>query len=248
MGMLDRYRKAGGFFQLLNLIETSPEAKQEKFLGLIKEESVAWEAEIRRRKLTFDRIATWQQSDLMEVCPRIPDKIIAVALFPLAPEKREGFIKSLSHAQKRVVEEFLSGTAPASGEVFSCQSKIVQEVRTMGQGGQLKFDKIDPELVIPEGIEEKLNNSFGPLSGTKETTTVAMANKTASASAGGGGGSTGAGAAMMNGPAGAMPSGAVMEELVELRRRLQHVQARAEELEKENSTLKSKLDQIRKIA
>lgn len=35
MGMLDRYKKKGGFNQLLQLLETSPSAKREQFLSLI---------------------------------------------------------------------------------------------------------------------------------------------------------------------------------------------------------------------
>lgn len=242
MGMLDRYRKSGGFIQLLTLIETSPEAKQEKFLNLIKEESQAWETELRRRRLSFEKISGWEQSFLMEIAPRIPEKIIAVALYPLAPEKREGFLKSLTHIQRRVVEEFINGTPPAPGEIFSCQSKIVQEVRTMGQQGHLKLDKIDPDLTVPDGIEEKLNNSFSGLSSLRTTATVSeAASKVASTATAP---SAAATAAVVNE---SIPS-AIMEEVKELRRRMQQMQQMFEQMERENKTLKDKLEQIRKIA
>ena len=65
MGMLDRYKKKGGFIQLLNLIETTASPKAEKFLKMIGEESPAWEAEIKKKVLSIDRLATWNQSYLM---------------------------------------------------------------------------------------------------------------------------------------------------------------------------------------
>lgn len=59
MGMLDRYKKKGGFVQLLQLIETSPSKKQEQFLGLIAEESPAWEDTLRKKILTIDKVYSW---------------------------------------------------------------------------------------------------------------------------------------------------------------------------------------------
>ena len=44
--MIDRYKKKGGFIQLLNLLETSSKAKQDQFLGLISQESKIWESEL----------------------------------------------------------------------------------------------------------------------------------------------------------------------------------------------------------
>lgn len=228
MGMLDRYRKSGGFFQLLQLIETSPEAKQEKFLALIREESPVWESELRKRKLTFDRVCGWSQPYLMEICPRIPEKILAVALFPIAEDKRQSFVKSLAPGQRRAVDEFLKGPAPAAGEIFSCQTKILQEVRAMSQTGALKLDKIDIEMSIPENIEELLNSSFGPSSSTK---TAGATKPVASPSA----------------PIPAT-SAAASDEIIELRRRVHQLQTACEQLEKDNKSMKDKLEQIKKIA
>ncbi len=228
MGMLDRYRKSGGFFQLLTLLETSPKEKQEKFLGLIREESPSWESELRKRIMTFDRVCGWDQPYLMEICPRIPEKIIAVALFPIAVERRQGFVKSLSPGQRRAVEEFLGGTAPQNGEIFSCQSKILQEVRTMAQSNTLKLDKVDPELAIPENIEELLTASFGTVL-SKQTSVAAKAAAS---------------------PSAPMPatSAAASDEIIELRRRVHQLQSAYEQSEKENRTLKDKLEAIKKIA
>ena len=41
MSMIDRYKKKGGFLQLLNLLETTGGEKREKFLKMIAEENPA---------------------------------------------------------------------------------------------------------------------------------------------------------------------------------------------------------------
>ncbi|PWU14513.1 MAG: hypothetical protein C5B49_13105 [Bdellovibrio sp.] len=246
MGMLDRYRKAGGFIQLLTLIETSPPAKKEKFLQLIKEENAPWEGELRRRMLHFDRLAGWDQPSLMEITSRIPDKILAIALHPLDAEKRQKFIKALSYAQKRVVEEFLTGNPPSPSEVSACQAKVLQEVRHLSQTGQLKIEKIDPEMVVPQEIEESLNAmaghsySYAAANQGSSTSSASLTHRTSDP-----GPVPGPSAASATGGAN---STAAMDELKELRRRLQHIQLAFEQSEKENKILRDKLDQIRKIA
>lgn len=226
MGMLDRYRKSGGFNQLLILLETSPKDKQEKFLGLIKDESPTWETELRKRIMTFDRVCNWEQPYLMEICPRIPEKIIAVALHPIPAEKRTGWLKSLSPAQRRTADEILGGPAPQLGEVFSCQNRILTEIREMAKQNALKLDKIDPGLMVPEDIEETLGGSFSTVVG-------ASAGKVSAA------------------PAGApvpATSQAAQDEIIELRRKVHQLQNHVEAVEKENKSMRDKLDQIKKIA
>ena len=66
MSMIDRYRKKGGFVQLLNLIETMGKDKQEKFLKMIGDESPNWSVEIRKRLLSIDKILSWNPSYLAE--------------------------------------------------------------------------------------------------------------------------------------------------------------------------------------
>lgn len=79
MGMLDRYKKKGGFTQLLQLIETSGKAKQEQFLAIVAQESPAWETEIRKKTLTLDKVMTWNPTYLSEIFSRIQILTLASA-------------------------------------------------------------------------------------------------------------------------------------------------------------------------
>lgn len=229
MSTLDRYRKAGGFVQLLNLIETSGPAKAEKFLKLIAEESPVWEAEIRKKALSIDRLLTWNQTYLMEVFPRIPSNIVATAIAPLPPEKQQIILGSLGFSDRRRVEDTLRDTKPNPGEIASCQTKVLNEIRTMVASGHLKFEKADPELVIPENIEEMLN------SGGVLTPLTPMPGEIPAA----------AGSAPSTGGAG-VPSPS--EELLQLRRRVMALTQENQLLKQQLQTMKDKLDQIRKAA
>jgi flagellar motor switch protein FliG len=80
MGMLDRYKKKGGFFQLLQLLETSPTTKREQFLTLIAGESPVWEEALRKRILTITRVYSWEGQYLVEIFTRVHPTTLAYAL------------------------------------------------------------------------------------------------------------------------------------------------------------------------
>src|SRR4051812_33193952 len=116
MSMIDRYRKKGGFFQLLNLIETTGKDKQEKFLKMIADESPSWETEIRKRLLTIDKILSWNPTYLGEIFPRVQPLQLAMVVGGLPAEKADQFMKVLTFKEKRQVEELLKEKKPSPGE------------------------------------------------------------------------------------------------------------------------------------
>lgn len=239
MGMLDRYRKSGGYLQLLTLIETSPMSKQEKFLSLIKEESPAWEAELSKRRLSFKRILTWENQAIGEIVPRVPEKILGTALWPLSAEEKAKFMALVSPSQKRKLDEVLAMNPPSDGEIVTCQIKVIQEVREMFQSGHLRYEKVDPELIIPENIEEGLNKgSVSIVSMTSMATDAQVANLMEATTK------------ESTSTTGAPSPAAVMlvEEMKDLRKKLQSSLNEVQNLQRENQTLKDKLEQIKKIA
>lgn len=261
MGMLDRYRKPGGFAQLLNLLETSTAAKQEKFLALIFEESPAWAEEAKKRMLNFDNILTWPVQDLMEFIPRMPEKIVAAALWQLPEEQTANIMKSVTPQQRRFIVDSKAAAPPSGAEIITCRSKFVVEARTAGSNGSLKLEKINPDLVIPDGIESKLRDKFDP---TKLAEAAAAGNggggsSSSSGSSGGGGSSGGssagsAGAGSMaksvnnsNAPS-TTASIAQSEELFNLRRQVLQMEKDLKAARHDNEIMKSKLEQIKKIA
>lgn len=156
MAMLDRYRRRGGFVQLLNLIESSSTQKRENFLGLIAQESKIWEEEIRKRILSFQRILTWNPQYLSEIFTRVQPLTMAIAFFNSPPEEVTSAFSGLSPSLTKKIELLHSELNPSPAEIFTCQVKIIEETRQLIQKSILKLEKVDPELFIHEKIEEVL--------------------------------------------------------------------------------------------
>jgi len=159
MGMIDRYKKKGGFIQLLNLIETSGGRKQEQFLGLIAQESQAWEQELKKKMLTVERIFSWPNDVMSEVLTRLQPLTLCVSLFGRPSEQIEKILTPLPPISKRKLMDQLSELNPNPAEKATCEMKLISEVRGIVAAGYIKFEKFDAELFIEENIEERLNHS-----------------------------------------------------------------------------------------
>lgn len=246
MGMLDRYRKPGGFAQLLTLLETSPAAKQEKFLALIFEESPAWADEVKKRMLNFENILTWPIQDLMEFIPRMPEKIVSAAIWGFSDDQIANLMKAVSPQQRRfIMDAKANNVAPTGAEIATCRNKFVVEARAAGTSGALKLEKINPDLVIPEGIESKLRDKFDP----HKLAEAAGASPTGSSgsSSGSSYGSSAKSVNTSNAPA-TTASISQSEELFNLRRQVLQMEKDLKSVRHENEIMKSKLEQIKKIA
>ncbi len=156
MGMLDRYKKKGGFIQLLQLIETSGKQKQEQFLGLIGQENPVWEETIRKKTLTLDRVLGWNDTYLAELFSRIQTLTLASAFHGYTEETVAIVLRAISATEQRRFQMTMQEINPTPAEKATSQMKILSETRSMIAQGILKLDKVDPELIIPENIEEKL--------------------------------------------------------------------------------------------
>jgi len=159
MAMLDRYKKTGGFLQLLILIETSGKQKQEQFLNLIAQESPVWEEAIRQKSLTIDKILAWNPVYLGEVLTRIQPLTLATALNGFPKDKVETILGCIGISDRRKIQQVIDESKPTPAEVSTCIMKIIGETRGLVQSGILKMDKINPDMVIQDGIEEHLNSA-----------------------------------------------------------------------------------------
>lgn len=156
MGMLDRYKKKGGFVQLLQLIETSAPAKQEQLLGLVGKEDPLWEQEIRKKMLTLPVVLSWNATYLHEIVTRSKPLTVATIIKGLDPEAGEKVLSYYGHTDRRRVELMLSEVKPNPGEWQSCVQKLLMEVRELIAKGLIRLQKIDMQLFIPERMEEIL--------------------------------------------------------------------------------------------
>ena len=227
MGMLDRYKKKGGFYQLLQLLETSPSAKREQFLSLIAGESPVWEDALRKRILTIARVYSWDGQYLVEIFSRVQPMTLAYALHGSPPEQIEQLLNCLPPISKRKITDLMAETNPSAAEKGTCVSKMLSEVRGFVSQGIIRLEKVDPELHIPENIEEILNSSVHAVP-TYETEAMKKDGKP--------------------NIVGESVEGSSSQEVEFLKRKMNQLASEVNALKHENSVLKDKLSQIKKIA
>lgn len=156
--MLDRYRKPGGFIQLLQLIETTGMQKREAFLKMIQDEDPHWAQAIERKMLTLDRILKWDDNTLAELMGRIHELTLSVAIHGVGKDREERILKSFASGRRRRIMELVQTKTPSANEISSAYVKIIEEVRSLLKQGIFRAEKFDADLIIEENIEEKLGD------------------------------------------------------------------------------------------
>lgn len=159
MSSLLRYKKTGGFVQLLSLIETFGPQKKDKFLEMIDAESVIWGKALREKMLTLERIFSWPDQTVLEVFKALPIKNLAIALQGLKEEQRARLMVFFSASEKRKLEDALLDAPVKPEEMQSNMVKLIELTRKMIGQGDLRPEKFDVALMIPEEYEAKLEQS-----------------------------------------------------------------------------------------
>jgi outer membrane murein-binding lipoprotein Lpp len=246
MSSLQRYRKPGGFLQLVALIETFGPQKKEKFLEMIEGESPVWARALREKMLTFNRIFSWPEQVIIEVFKNLPPKTMAFALQALKEEQRGKIMAFFSHAEKRKIEEMIAESNPKPEELASVMVKVVEHCRAMLKGRELHADKFDETLLVAEDFEVQLeeraaHEQFKAMSAEDPGMTAPTAAKPSTAPA--------KAPAAVSAPA-AVAAGTVTQpspEVIVLQRKVAQLLKENKALREELVAAKDKLDKIRKI-
>lgn len=159
MSMLQRYKKSGGFLQLLNLLETCGAAKQEKFLKIIEEEDPRWAEALKTKMISIKRIFTWDDNTIAELTSRLNDLTLATALAGLEGPAKEKVYKMMGHSRHKKLDDIMAEKKPTPAEISTVFQQILTEVRQQIEQGYIYIEKIDPTLVVDSDIEEKLSAS-----------------------------------------------------------------------------------------
>lgn len=252
MGMLDRYKKKGGFVQLLNLIETSGKQKQDQFLGLIAQESKAWEEGIKKYMLNFDRIMNWEPQYRAEILSRVQPMTVATALHGSDPAKLQTIISCLGTSDQRKIMQAMSERTPTPAEKSTCIVKILTETRGFTKDGTIQLAKADPDLAVPENIEELLAQAH--TSGGFSAAAPAAASGSTGAEAASGDGSLvfpefdAKGKMVKPTPTMEFKGGNHAEEIDFLKKKVNQLTQEINHLKHEVKVAHGKLEQIKKIA
>lgn len=236
MSVLDRYKKPGGFVQLLTLLETCGPQKKEKFLQMILEENPAWYDSLKQRLLSLERILAWPNEFLTEVTTRALPITLAAISKSLPEQQNKRLFHGLSHSQFAKVREISENKQFTPAEISSSIEKLLGDTRGLMQQGIIKVEKFDADLAIPDNVEDLLLKKLSGLpplpppevfaeKATIRTTTTAVTPNNNQGT---------------NAP--------VNDESATLRRQNLQLQQELQQLRQENMVLKDKLERIKKIA
>lgn len=263
MAMVDRYKKSGGFIQLLQVIETCTPKKREQFMSIITNETPRWAEAINEKMLTYEKILDWKPEALMEITAQVNGLALVTSLKSLNEAQLKSFMDKLSHQEKRKFEQQLVEIKPDANQIASCVMKVVAETRNLFISGTLKYDKVDPKLAIPEGIENKIDNgtlsfssglSSGPLSSVSpvspgSTASAGSVSNTAPVESSGSVESSISAANKSRVDIYAQAIAAsTAGDTEQLRKKVIELTQQLNTLKKENLLMKDKLDKIKKIA
>lgn len=243
MSSLSRYKKSGGFFQLLSLIETFGPQKREKFLEMIEAESPAWAKAIREKILTIERVFAWPDQVVVEIFKRLPPKSQAFALTGLKDEYKAKVEQFFSAAEKRRLQDVLTESKPKPEEVASTMVKLLEVSRQMLKDREIQAEKIDEGLLIPEDFESKLETGAGASHSSSSSVSVHASHAAVDSDAP---------ASMPNlqslAAVASVAGGDQSAEVYQLQKTLSVVLKENKTLKDEVKVLRAKLEQIKKIA
>lgn len=150
MSMLLRFKKLGGFEQLLVIVESSPIQKRNQFIKLIEQESPSTAELVKNKILTVEKIFSLDVSILGDIMKGMEPRILGILLKGQAPEIIEKAIATFTHGKKRELESMLKDNDITPDEVEAAHLKLITTVRSMIKNHEIPIRVIAPELDITD--------------------------------------------------------------------------------------------------
>ena len=151
MSVLARYRKPGGFKQLLQLIETSQPLKQEKLLEVVEKEDPTWADRIRAKKITPEMVLSWNNDALVTIFENMNPRHCACIFKQLGRDKFKEFANFFETEKYRDLKNLIDEEGEASaGEILSANNHLLETVRYLDEEKKINLRHIDPLLDLSE--------------------------------------------------------------------------------------------------
>jgi hypothetical protein len=131
MSLLARYKKPGGFEELLTLVETSSDKTQINILATIEKEDPLLADRVKKNIFTFDELILQDERVIEELLLRIPPKMFAAAIAPYGQTEiaRITQCAKLDIKRKLIDELELFASNPVPTATVSARKKILTEAR-----------------------------------------------------------------------------------------------------------------------
>lgn len=151
MSILARYRKPGGFVQLLKLIETSQSPKQEKLLEAVEKEDPEWAQLIRVKKLSSPMVLSWDNETLVTIFEHMLVRHTATIFKKMGQEKLTEF-RSLFRTEQynEIYDTFEAMSAPLDSEYIAATNHLLEVVRHLDEEKKIVLRFIDARLDLSD--------------------------------------------------------------------------------------------------
>lgn len=152
MSVLERFRKPGGFIQLLILIESCDSQKRDHLLGLIAAEDPGWAHMVKVKTLTLERVLQWPADILSFILPQLQDVEVAALIQGFRPEVIARCLGYLQPKHRSEISKLLLEFRPTPLEKTSATLRLFQTVRDLESRGEIHFKQFDAALEIDLSI------------------------------------------------------------------------------------------------
>lgn len=151
MSILARYRKPGGFKQLLQLIETSQPMKQEKLLEVVEKEDPAWAQLIREKKIDPEMVLAWKSDHLVVIFEHMMTRHCA-CIFKVLGEDTLKEYRDLFRGEKYrdIKNIFDDASQPSDSEIVAAHNHLLETVRYLDDEKKINLRHINPLLDLSE--------------------------------------------------------------------------------------------------
>ena len=150
---LAKYKKPGGFLQLIQLVEASPPSAQQKIMRMIAAEDPGWALLVQKKMLKVDRVLTWPTWVLEKVFSEIPTFQIAHILQAAQPHLRDRVYEVLGAKQAEVVKgELAKIPLPSEDQIHAAVIKLMQGIRSLEGRRLIRFEEFDESVLIDKRL------------------------------------------------------------------------------------------------
>ena len=151
MSVLNRYKKPGGFRQLLQLIETSQPVKQQKLLEVVEKEDPQWADLIRQKKIDPDMVLSWDSNHLVVVFEHMNERHCATVFKNQGRDSLLDYKGLFKEDKFRDLKSLVQDEAdPTKPEIVAAHNHMLEVVRFLDEEKKLDLRYINPQLDLSE--------------------------------------------------------------------------------------------------
>jgi flagellar motor switch protein FliG len=152
MSMLEKFRKTGGFQQLVQIIEICEPAKQKNMLILVGQEDPGWAHLVKAKSLSLERVMSWPHQVLMSILLPLSVPVQAALYNSINDVQRGNMLKAIHPRMLREIQDHATQKSPSPEECFSARVQLIQTTRELINVGRLDPAAFDPALLIEQKL------------------------------------------------------------------------------------------------